>query len=173
MTVAAAAPVAANTIVARTNLLGAAADLRGSPSDWTTACSSPWSTAPIWGVLTYPSGHTTAMFALAAVVTVLLISPRPAKAGVLRVLIAAAACVLGGAVAIAVIGLRWHYFTDTVAGAAVGIGTVCGLALILDLPAIRLPGQAASEMARAGAANTVAGGTEARVAPGQDPPRED
>jgi len=32
-------------------------------------------------------------------------------------------------------GLRWHYFTDTVAGAAVGIGTVCGLALILDLPA--------------------------------------
>ena len=33
-----------------------------------------------------------------------------------------------------VIGLRWHYFTDTVAGAAVGIGTVCGLALLLDLP---------------------------------------
>jgi membrane-associated phospholipid phosphatase len=126
------------------------------------------------GVLTYPSGHTTAMFALAAVVTVLLlISPRPAKARVLRVLIAAAACVLGGAVAIAVIGLRWHYFTDTVAGAAVGIGTVCGLALILDLPGVCLPGQAASEMARAGAANTVAGGTEARVAPGQDPPRED
>jgi membrane-associated phospholipid phosphatase len=33
-----------------------------------------------------------------------------------------------------VIGLRWHYFTDTVAGAAVGIGTVCALALVLDLP---------------------------------------
>jgi membrane-associated phospholipid phosphatase len=123
------------------------------------------------------------MFALAAVVTVLLlISPRPAKAGALgaqfpaaalRVLIPAAAYVLGGVVAIAVIGLRWHYFTDTVAGAAVGIGTVCGLALILDLPGVRLPGQAASEMARAGAANTVAKATEARVAPGQDPPRED
>ena len=134
-------------------------------------------------VLTYPSGHTTAMFALAAVVTVLLlVSPRPAKAAArcalipaaaLRVLIPAAACVLGGVVAIAVIGLRWHYFTDTVAGAAVGIGTVCGLALILDLPVVRLPGQAASEMARAGAADTVGGGTGARVAPGQDPPRED
>jgi len=31
-----------------------------------------------------------------------------------------------------VIGLRWHYFTDTVAGAAVGIATVCGLTLIID-----------------------------------------
>jgi membrane-associated phospholipid phosphatase len=40
-------------------------------------------------------------------------------------------------VAIGVIGLRWHYFTDTVAGAAVGIGTVCGLALLLDLPVPR------------------------------------
>jgi membrane-associated phospholipid phosphatase len=72
------------------------------------------------------------------VVTVLLlVSPRPVKAGVPHVLIPAAACVLGGVVAVAVVGLQWHYFTDTVAGAAVGIGTVCGLALILDLPAAR------------------------------------
>jgi membrane-associated phospholipid phosphatase len=78
------------------------------------------------------------MFALAATITMLLlIPPQPAKARALRVLIPAAACALGGAVAIAVIGLRWHYFTDTVAGAAVGIGTVCGLALILDLPAAK------------------------------------
>jgi membrane-associated phospholipid phosphatase len=87
------------------------------------------------GVLTYPSGHTATMFALAATVTVLLIPPRPAKAGPLRLLIPVAACVLGGVVAVGVIGLRWHYFTDTVAGAAVGIGTVCALALLLDLPA--------------------------------------
>ena len=52
-------------------------------------------------------------------------------------LIAGAACVLGGVVAIGVIGLRWHYFTDTVAGAALGIGTVCGLAFLVDLPAAR------------------------------------
>ena len=90
------------------------------------------------GVLTYPSGHTATMFALAATVAVLLlIPPQPAKAGGLRVLIAGAAFVLGGVVAIGVIGLRWHYFTDTVAGAAVGIGTVCGLALLLDVPAAR------------------------------------
>ena len=48
-----------------------------------------------------------------------------------------AACALGVIVAIAVIGLQWHYFTDTVAGAAVAIGTVCGLAFLLDLPAVR------------------------------------
>jgi membrane-associated phospholipid phosphatase len=90
------------------------------------------------GNLAYPSGHTTAVFALAATVTVLLlVPPRPGTAKALRVLIPAAACVLGVVVAIAVIGLQWHYFTDTLAGAAVGIGTVCGLALILDLSAAR------------------------------------
>jgi len=90
------------------------------------------------GSLVYPSGHTTAVFTLAATVTVLLlVPPQPAKAGALRVLIPAAACALGVVVVIALIGLRWHYFTDTVAGAAVGIGTVCGLALVLDLPAVR------------------------------------
>jgi membrane-associated phospholipid phosphatase len=87
------------------------------------------------GALTYPSGHTATMFALAATVAVLLYSPpRSAKARAPRIVIPAAACVLGGIVAVGVIGLRWHYFTDTVAGAAVGIGTVCGLALLLDLP---------------------------------------
>lgn len=91
------------------------------------------------GTLAYPSGHTAAMFALAATVTVLLlVPPRPGRAKALRVLIPAAACVLGVVVAIAVIGLRWHYFTDTLAGAAVGIGTVCGLALILDLSTAHL-----------------------------------
>jgi len=90
------------------------------------------------GNVVYPSGHTTAVFTLAATVTVLLlVPPRPAKAASLRMLIPVAACALGVVVAIAVIGLRWHDFTDTVAGAAVAIGTVCGLALLLDLPAAR------------------------------------
>jgi len=90
------------------------------------------------GNLTYPSGHTTAIFALAATVTVLLlVPPRPATAGALRILIPAVACAAGVVTAIGLIGLRFHYFTDTVAGAAVGIGTVCGLALLLDLPRIR------------------------------------
>ena len=90
------------------------------------------------GALSYPSGHTAAMTALAATVAVLLaVPPQTARTGSVRVLLAGAACALGGVVAIGVIGLRWHYFTDTVAGAAVGIGTVCGLALLLDLSATR------------------------------------
>jgi membrane-associated phospholipid phosphatase len=99
------------------------------------------------GNLTYPSGHTAAVFALAATVTVLLlVPPQPARGGALRVLIPAAVCVLGVVVAIAVIGLQWHYVTDTVAGAAVGIGTVCGLALILDRP---VPGRWLAQAGRA------------------------
>jgi membrane-associated phospholipid phosphatase len=90
------------------------------------------------GSLVYPSGHATAMFAFAATVTVLLlVPPHPARFRALRILIPAAAGALGVVVAIAVIGLGWHYFTDTVAGAAVGIGTVCTLALLVDLPVVR------------------------------------
>ena len=90
------------------------------------------------GGLSYPSGHTTAIVTLAATVTLLLIiPPQPVKARARRVLIPAAAFLLAGVVAVAVIGLRWHYFTDTVAGAAVGTGMVCGLALLLDRPAAR------------------------------------
>lgn len=90
-----------------------------------------------WGNLVYPSGHATAMFAVAATVTVLLVPPQWGREKVLRTAVPAAAGLLGCIVAAAVIGLRWHYFTDTVAGAAVGIGTVCGLALLLDLPVVR------------------------------------
>ena len=74
------------------------------------------------------------MSALATTLTVLLIiPPRPAPASVLRWLISAAACLLTIVVALGVIGLRWHYFTDTLAGAAEGVATVGTLALLLDL----------------------------------------
>ena len=93
------------------------------------------------GGVAYPSGHTTAISALAAtLIVLLLISRRPGRARAMRrlsVLIPAAACAVGVGVTIGLIGLRWHYFTDIVAGAAVGIGTVCGLALLLDLPPVR------------------------------------
>ena len=86
------------------------------------------------GQVVYPSGHTAAIFALAAALTVLLLAPpRPAMPRWLRILILAVAYLTAVAVVIGVIAVRFHYFTDTVAGAAVGIGTVCGLALVLDL----------------------------------------
>ena len=91
------------------------------------------------GQVVYPSGHTAAIVALAATVTVLLLAPlRPAMPSSLRTLILAVAYLTALAVVVGVIAVRFHYFTDTVAGAAVGVGTVCGLALILDLiPAVR------------------------------------
>ena len=52
-------------------------------------------------------------------------------------LVVAVFCVASALVATAVIALRWHYFTDTVAGAAVAVATVCGLALLLDRPTAR------------------------------------
>jgi membrane-associated phospholipid phosphatase len=85
------------------------------------------------GQLTFPSGHTTSVAALtAALAVLLLIPPRRAGTWALRMLLLAVCCAITAVVAAAVIALRWHYFTDTVAGAAVGVGTVCALALLLD-----------------------------------------
>jgi hypothetical protein len=86
------------------------------------------------GQVVYPSGHTATIFALVATITVLLLaSPWSAVARPLRLLILAVAYLGAVAVVVGVIGVRFHYVTDTVAGAAVGTGTGCGLALVLDL----------------------------------------
>jgi membrane-associated phospholipid phosphatase len=105
------------------------------------------------GALSFPSGHTTSIVSLTAMLALLLlVPPRPRRAraaraaraaGAARVLVVAAGCAISAVVASAVIGLRWHYFTDTVAGAAVGIGTVCALALILDLVLFHNPRRSA------------------------------
>jgi membrane-associated phospholipid phosphatase len=89
------------------------------------------------GDLAYPSGHVTSILALTAMLTVLLaLPPRPLASRPVRLLILVVAGLAACGVAVAVVGLRWHYFTDTIGGAALGAGTVCALALILDLPAV-------------------------------------
>jgi membrane-associated phospholipid phosphatase len=96
------------------------------------------------GYHSFPSGHATAVFALAATCAVLLANPpRPRLRGAVRLLLVAGAALIAAIVAIAVVVLHYHYFTDTVAGAAVGIGTVLLTALLLDRagPAVaRRPG---------------------------------
>ena len=88
------------------------------------------------GQIAFPSGHTGAATALTATLAVLLlVPPQPTASRPVRVPLVAAACVITAIVATGVIGLRWHYFTDTVAGAAVGAGTVLALALLTDLAA--------------------------------------
>jgi membrane-associated phospholipid phosphatase len=98
----------------------------------------PWVHRSYLDQIAYPSGHTASTSALAASAIVLLLaSGRPPRW--LRMLVLAATSLLTVSVVVGVIGMPYHYFTDTVAGAAVGIGTVCALALLLDLtPAVRL-----------------------------------
>jgi membrane-associated phospholipid phosphatase len=85
--------------------------------------------------LTYPSGHTTAMFALSTALAVVLLGVRGRPA--VRVAVVVAAVLVSCVVGMAMIGLGFHYFTDAVAGAAVGTGVVIGMAFLLDLPVAR------------------------------------
>jgi membrane-associated phospholipid phosphatase len=85
------------------------------------------------GYLVFPSGHTTGVFALAAVLTVLLTGPlRPQLPSAIRVLVILAAFVAASATAVAMIAMGAHYFTDTVGGVAVAVGVVLATALTLD-----------------------------------------
>ena len=91
----------------------------------------------ITGYLAYPSGHTTGLFALAAAIAVVMLAPRSGRPRPAVRIAVIAAVVVASAVGIAMIGLQYHYFTDTVAGAAVGTGVVIGVAFLLDLPVAR------------------------------------
>jgi membrane-associated phospholipid phosphatase len=81
----------------------------------------------------YPSGHTTAMFALATTCAVLLAGPaRPRLPGAVRMLLILGAALVAAGVAASMVARGYHYFTDTVAGTAVGIGAVLLTALVID-----------------------------------------
>jgi membrane-associated phospholipid phosphatase len=142
--------IAALTCLARSWIRGAVLALLAVPvaSGLNDALLKPLFHRTYEGGLSYPSGHTSAIAALAAALTVLLLlAPRPAPtprlaphptsraalATTLRWAIPAVAWLAVAVVAVGVIGVRWHYFTDTIAGAALGTGTVCGLALALDV----------------------------------------
>ena len=85
------------------------------------------------GFAVYPSGHTGSVFAVAAVVAVLLVDPARGKISkTARIAIVAAIVLVGCAVGVAMIGLNFHYFSDTIGGATVGVGTVLATAFLLD-----------------------------------------
>jgi undecaprenyl-diphosphatase len=87
-----------------------------------------------FGRLSFPSGHTASAMTLAAVLGVLLHDPaRRTATRVARAALVLVACAIAALVAVGVMGLRWHYFTDTVGGAALGAGTVLTLAFLIDL----------------------------------------
>jgi membrane-associated phospholipid phosphatase len=86
------------------------------------------------GQLSFPSGHAAAAMTLATLLGVLLHDPaRRTASRAARAALVVLACAVAALVALAVIGLRWHYFTDTVGGVALGTGTVLALAFLIDL----------------------------------------
>jgi membrane-associated phospholipid phosphatase len=91
-----------------------------------------------FGVDTYPSGHSTAAFAIATVVVILVLdetSPRPPR--VVRLVTAAVALVVACAAALGLVAAGFHFVTDTIGGAGVGIATTLLLALGIDAIADR------------------------------------
>jgi membrane-associated phospholipid phosphatase len=88
----------------------------------------------LWGSPSFPSGHSTGVFALAAVVTVLLIArPGANIPRALRLLVALTAFLVAAVVAFALIARSMHDLAETVGGAATGVGTVLLTALTLDV----------------------------------------
>jgi len=86
----------------------------------------------------YPSGHTTGIFALIATGAVLLAGPQVGRVRpAVRIAIVVTSVLAGCAVGIAMIGLGDHQLTDTIGGAAVGVAVVLTAAFILDLPLSR------------------------------------
>jgi membrane-associated phospholipid phosphatase len=89
----------------------------------------------IGSALSLPSGHATSSFALAGTCAVLLLDPPGHRLpGAVRLVLASLALLAATAVAIAMVARGAHYFTDVVAGAAVGTGMVLACALIHDRP---------------------------------------
>ncbi|MBO0830702.1 MAG: phosphatase PAP2 family protein [Actinobacteria bacterium] len=90
------------------------------------------------GALVYPSGHATGLFALATAVAIILLAPRTGRPPhALRYAAVALATAVATAVGLAMVALGYHYFTDTIGGAALGTGVMLATALVLDLEVVR------------------------------------
>lgn len=92
-----------------------------------------------YGHLTFPSGHTTALAAIATATAILLLGAQRPRGVALRLCASLAAIVVAASVAIALVAQHVHYATDTVAGCCVAVAVVLALALGLDFltPRIR------------------------------------
>lgn len=99
----------------------------------------PWVHRAPFGVDTYPSGHSTGAFVTATVAAILLLGPSgPRRFATLRWVITVAGFVLAAVIAVALVAGGYHFATDTIGGAAVGIATGCLVALVIDAVTPRL-----------------------------------
>jgi undecaprenyl-diphosphatase len=95
----------------------------------------------------FPSGHTTGAFAVAVCVIVLLLDRNDLYIEV-RVLLGLVGVGLAVGVAASVVGLGYHYTTDTVGGFCVALGVILGLAIVIDAIAERWGQRLASSLKR-------------------------
>jgi membrane-associated phospholipid phosphatase len=86
-----------------------------------------------YGHLSFPSGHTTAVVAVALSAVILLAGARWPRSSALRLVVGLAVVTVAVGVAISLIAEHVHYATDTVAGACVAVASVLTVALALDL----------------------------------------
>ncbi|MGH3608004.1 MAG: phosphatase PAP2 family protein [Pseudonocardiaceae bacterium] len=91
-----------------------------------------------YGHLSFPSGHTTALFSVAIATVILLTGARRPRNIGLRLVASLAVTVVAAGTAIALIARHVHYATDTVAGCCVAAATVLAVALTFDFVAPRL-----------------------------------
>lgn len=106
------------------------------------------------GSLAFPSGHTAGMVSVLTVVVLAVVGgARPPWRASLTVFAIVGALVISVVGATGLIGMKYHYVTDTVGGACMAIATVLGLAFAIDWVANKrkataLPvGQPAQKMA--------------------------
>jgi membrane-associated phospholipid phosphatase len=85
-----------------------------------------------FGQLSFPSGHTTAVAAVAIAAAVLIGSAQWPRSLALRIVAAVAAVAVAVGVAMSLVARHVHYLTDTVGGYCVAIATVLAVALGLD-----------------------------------------
>jgi membrane-associated phospholipid phosphatase len=85
-----------------------------------------------FGHLSFPSGHTTAVAAIAFATAILIGGARWPRSIAVRIAAALTPVALAVGVAISLVAQDIHYATDTVAGYCVALATVLAVALFLD-----------------------------------------
>lgn len=101
----------------------------------------------MFGGYLYPSGHTTAAFAVATVVVVLLLDDSSSRPRPVRWAGAVAALLVAVLVAVGLVAAGYHFFSDTIGGAGVGISVSLVIALLVDAVADRRSDAAAGPAA--------------------------
>ncbi|MBV9143570.1 MAG: phosphatase PAP2 family protein [Pseudonocardiales bacterium] len=116
-----------------------------------------------YGHLSFPSGHTTAVAAVACAAAILLGGARWPRHLALRVAAGLVPVALAGSVAISLVAQHIHYTTDTVAGYGVALAAVLAVALVLDYVVPRCTGawSTLARSPRAGGGNRLAAGSGA------------